>query len=214
MTLHNVPTDQNPADLGSRGRDITNNRLWPRGPSWLSDKAERPPDIIIEPGPEKAKEESKCIRRVQALKTFKPSRDKFDKLLKTYWLRKVLRIGAWIQRLVHNRRRNRSNREYGPLNTAEIKEQTIWWVKRLQQEAVNSGEIENMKLLLNLQPNDAEVLERRGRIAGEYPMFLPKTAPSQKRSWSALISPHFTGERPQPWHKSESGNGYQSYDGQ
>ena len=158
VTWHHVPTDQNPADLGSRGGDITTNELWQHGPSWLSDKAKWPPEITLKASRETT-EESKCARRVQALATSSPNQDDFDKLLESYQVRKVLRIGAWIQRF-----------------HGEIENQTIWWIKRVQQEAVNNGEIESVKLMLNLQPNDAGVLECRGRIAGEYPIFLPENS--------------------------------------
>ena len=37
-----------------------------------------------------------------------------------------------------------------------------------------NGEIEKSKIQLNLQPNDAGVLKCRGRIEGDYPVFLPQ----------------------------------------
>ena len=46
----------------------------------------------------------------------------------------------------------------------------------MQQEADKRGEIEGMKVLLNLQLSDTGVLECRGRIAGQYPMFLPENS--------------------------------------
>ena len=123
--------------------------------------------------PEAAKE-SKRIHNVQVFQTSNPSRDDFDKLIERFRLRKVLRIGAWIQRFLHNCRNRLDVREYGPLKTTEIEKQTVWWVKRVQREAVRSDEVENLKLSLNLQQNDVGVLECRGRIAGEYPKFRPE----------------------------------------
>jgi len=52
VTWHHVPTEDNPADLGSRGEDAGNNLLWNQGPTWLSDTSKCPPDIILEPSPE------------------------------------------------------------------------------------------------------------------------------------------------------------------
>ena len=46
----------------------------------------------------------------------------------------------------------------------------------MQQEADKRGEIEGVKVLLNLQLNDTGVLECRGRIAGQYPIFLPENS--------------------------------------
>ena len=62
----------------------------------------------------------------------------------------------------------------GPLSTAEIQDQYLWWTKGAQQDATINGEIEKSKIQLNLQLNDAGVLECRGRIKGDYPVFLPQ----------------------------------------
>ena len=76
---HHVTTDQNLADLGSRGGDVTNNELWQHGPSWLRDKAKWPPEIVLKPSQETT-EESKHVRKVQALTTASPQRNEFDEL--------------------------------------------------------------------------------------------------------------------------------------
>ena len=114
---HHVATDQNPADLGSRGGCVTNNELWQHGPSWLSDKTKWPPEIALQPSQETT-EESKHIRQ-QALSTASPQRDEFDELLESYRLRKVLRVGAWIQRFIRNCRSPSADREYDLLKTNE-----------------------------------------------------------------------------------------------
>ena len=62
---HHVTTDQNPADLGSRGGYVTNNELWQHGTSWLSDKTRWPPEIALQSSQETT-EGSKPIRQVQA----------------------------------------------------------------------------------------------------------------------------------------------------
>jgi hypothetical protein len=51
----------------------------------------------------------------------------------------------------------------------------------VQQEAVNNGEVESVKVMLNLQPNDVGILECRGRIVGEYQIFLPENSTFTKR---------------------------------
>ena len=65
---------------------------------WLSDKTKCPPEIASKPSKETT-EESKHTRQVQALVTASPQR---DELLESYRLRKVLRIGAWIERFTSN----------------------------------------------------------------------------------------------------------------
>ena len=104
-------------------------------------------------------------------------RDDIDKLLESHGLRKVHRIGAWVQRFIQNCRQSRKNRKVGPLDTTEIEQQRIWWIKRTQQDARNHVHFEQDKLQLNLQPNHQHVLECRGRIEGEYPVYLPDDHP-------------------------------------
>lgn len=52
--------------------------------------------------------------------------------------------------------------------------QHAWWIKRAQYDAATNGEIKKEKIQLNLQLNDERILECRGRIEGEYPIFLPQ----------------------------------------
>ena len=61
----------------------------------------------------------------------------------------------------------------GPLTTEEIEQQSLFWIKRAQENC----DIEEDRLRLNLQVNQQDVLECRGRIQGEYPVYLPDTHP-------------------------------------
>ncbi len=168
---HYVPTKQNPADLGSRGGDVSKNELWLRGPTWLSNRSEWPADVVLEASSEVKEEEKRERVSTQALVTVSQERDEFDRLIETYHLRKVLRIGAWIQRFLRNCRNRGATRETGPLKTSEIEAQRKWWTRRVQQsEQITEDE----KIQLNLQPNDDGLLECRGRIEGDYPLFLPR----------------------------------------
>ena len=100
--------------------------------------------------------------------------DRMDKLLEAHELRKVIRVGAWVKRFVNNSKCPINRRKTGPLSTAEIQDQYLWWTKRAQRDAAINGEIEKSKIQLNLQPNDAGVVECRERIEGDYPVFLPQ----------------------------------------
>ena len=40
-----VPTTENPADLGSRGGQLTT--LWLKGPIWLSNRSNWPPHLVV-----------------------------------------------------------------------------------------------------------------------------------------------------------------------
>ena len=157
---HSVPTTENPADIGSRGESTGNNELWTNGPEWLSDAEKWPKSPIIESSPE-ADVESKVMNRIFATAITRDD-DRMDKLLEAHNLQKVIRIGAWVTRFVNNSKCPSNKRKTGPLSTAEIQDQYLWWTKRAQQDAMINGETEKSKMQLNLQPNDAGALECRG----------------------------------------------------
>ncbi|CAB4034382.1 Hypothetical predicted protein, partial [Paramuricea clavata] len=169
---HHVPTNENPADLGSRGGNVTNNVLWQHGPEWLSDQARWPPKVVPVVSSE-AKEEEKASVRVMVAVNQPVVENVFDKLLGKYPLRKTLRICAWVNRFVRNCRNESNKRESGPIKTHEIEERTLWWIKRVQEETKDNPELSSAKVELNLQHNRSGIMECRGRIEGDYPVYLP-----------------------------------------
>ena len=171
---HHVPTEDNPADLGSRGGNAVDSHLWKHGPTWLSDPASWPPDIILEPTAE-TMAESKVNREIFSAAI--PIHDALDHMLSNHALPRVLRIGAWMWRFIHNCRNQATCRMTGPISTEEIQHQELWWIKRAQNSAHQQPNFQADKLQLNLQPNDKQVLECRGRIIGEYPIYLPDDHP-------------------------------------
>ena len=177
LEWHHVPTEQNPADLASRGGNVVGNELWKTGPEWLSYSSKWPPRVILEACSE-VNQEIKSKSTSQALTTVSSSTDSdvFERLMEKYSLRKTLRICAWVQRFLQNCRIQPDQRESGPLKWKEIKKRDVWWIKRVQNEATNSPETEAIKRELNLQLNESGILECRGRIDGEYPMYLPRNS--------------------------------------
>ncbi len=171
---HHVPTSENPADLGSRGGSVEHHQLWNQGPSWLSDEEKWPPDIILEPNAD-SNAEVKVTRSILATTT--QVCDDFDKLLDAHDVHKVLRIGAWIQRFIRNCRTPARDRQVGPLDATEIDRQRLWWTKRAQQECQGSTCFKEDQVRLNLQLNSQDILECRGRIEGEFPIYLPDRHP-------------------------------------
>ena len=166
-----VPTDQNPADLGSRGGSVTDADLWWNGPGWLQDRHAWPPNPVTTAS-EVTEAESKIVREVLAAVTVVQKQDEFDQLLEKHDLRKVLRVCAWVERFVRNSRRSTPSIA-GPITTAEIEDRITWWIRRVQTRARNTSKVASDKLQLNLQPNGEEILECRGRIQGRYPIYLP-----------------------------------------
>ena len=72
-----MPTDQNPADLGSRGGSVTDADLWWNGPRWLQDRNAWPPNPVTTAS-EVAEAESKIVRAVLAAVTVDQKQDEFD----------------------------------------------------------------------------------------------------------------------------------------
>ena len=173
ITWRHVRTDENPAGVGSRGGDVAGNELWQRGPSWLSDEKKWPADVVMATSPE-AEQEIKHVQIAKVLTTVpNKATDGFDELMEKYTLRKTLCICAWILRFAQNSRNRANHRETGPLKTKELESVETWWITRAQQEVGKSEGFEMVKRELNLQENEAKVLECRGRIEGEYPVYLP-----------------------------------------
>ena len=87
-----VPSTDNPADLGSRGGSVVGAELWWDGPTWLSEPAQWPDDIMPEPSPE-SMAERKFQQEVFAVGV--ETRHYFELVLWKFELRKAVRIGAW-----------------------------------------------------------------------------------------------------------------------
>ena len=158
-----VPTDQNRADLASRGSSISTSQMWSHGPAWLSNPTEWPTDPVITSTTESEKE-AKTIRQVMRSTRQIPS-DDFDLLLAKYSLRKVLRIQTYLRRF------RTGNRE--SITTEESQRESTWWIQRAQESDRNESHHEATAASLNLQPNSEGVLVCRGRIQGKQPIYIP-----------------------------------------
>ena len=175
ITWRYVPTKENPADLGSRGGPVAqDNDLWWHGPKWLSDPSTWPVNVTTTATAETLAE-AKTVRDIFKLATDHEA-DKLDAVLHKYSLWRVLRIGGWVARFVRNSRISPRERKAGPLTTEELNVQRRFWEKRAQLEGVKSENYEKDRLQLNLQLNDENLLECRGRIQGVYPVYLPDAA--------------------------------------
>ena len=163
-----IPTAENPADIGSRGRSFLDCELWWNGLKWLSNHELWPTNHVTKESPESAAE-AKVIKEVLAVVSV-DELDEFDNLLGKFNLKKSLRVFAWISRFV---RSCRGDKSVGPLITAELEEQMKWWIRRVQQRARTSNKFHDEQLQLNLQENGEGVLECRGRIQGSYPIYIP-----------------------------------------
>ena len=97
--------------------------------------------------------------------------DFVNSLLEKFRLSKTVRVLAWVKifidNLVYGKKVN------GPLATEEMQKQMQFLIKRAQSE---SEILENFKYdstRLNLQKNDEGIYVCKGRIQGDYPVYLP-----------------------------------------
>jgi hypothetical protein len=85
-----VPTDANPADLGSRGRNVDGNKLWWNGPDWLSNECQWSPNLVTKPS-ETSEAERKVQRELFAVGVERAN-SLVDRVLEKFDLCKALRV--------------------------------------------------------------------------------------------------------------------------
>ena len=169
-----VGTDQNPADVGSRGCQADRlSELWFKGPEWLTEPDHWPGDILTQPSKE-TEAEAKLTKEIFATAT--ETKDGLDEVLERNSSWKTVRVTTWMRRFLNNCKQKKSNRLVGPLTTSETDKELRWWVQRAQESSSGTERFEEDKLTLNLQKNSDGLYECRGRIQGNYPIYLPPSA--------------------------------------
>lgn len=169
-----VPTTENPADLGSRGGQLTT--LWLKGPIWLSNRSNWPPHLVVKPSVD-SQSESKATREILNTSMEDEQSTILEAVLKKYPLAKTLRIGAWVKRFLDNSRvKTSQGRRHGPLTTDEIDQQRQWWIGKVQAEAKGDPKFANDSVQLNIQADTNSILKCRGRVQGKLPIYLPHSS--------------------------------------
>lgn len=99
---------------------------------------------------------------------------------------------AWIARFLKNAQVSRGTRTVRPLTTQEIEEQSMFSIKRTQNQGKSCPNFENDKMQLNLQTNQDGVLKCRGRIQGSFPIYLHDSTIYARKlvGWSHLVTLH------------------------
>ena len=170
MAWRYVPTKDNPADLASRGGQVEEADLWCNGPRWLGSPEVWPADVLNEPS-EESQTETKLVQKVLGVAV--NEKNEIEDVLHKFQLQKAVRICAWMRRFANNSLHSRGTpRVLGPLTTEKANSQRLFWEKQVQK----SCNIERDRVALNLQPNQDGLLECRGRIQGEYPVYIPETS--------------------------------------
>ena len=166
-----VPTDQNPADIGTRGatRELQIKVAWMKGPPWLSQSNEWPKQINAKPT-EASENESRLVKSVMQM-AVQMEQNGVENLLSKFKMGKVVRILAWIKRFIGIYLLGEQHK--GPLGTEETERQLLFLIQRVQVECEELETFKQDSTRLNLQKNDEGTLVCKGRIQGEFPVSLP-----------------------------------------
>ena len=165
---HYVPTQNNPADLGSRGCEFRKLcEFWWDGPEWLGDCE----NWLEQPNITKNNESEIERKKVKEfLATTFDLQNPIDTLLNKFTLRKTLRILSWINRFLSNCRKTKVS---GPLTAEKVLVQRKFLIKREQNLYSNTNNFEISRQQLNLKMNQEGIYECYGPIQGDYPVFIP-----------------------------------------
>ena len=88
-----VPSDENPADMGSRGDQSNKRELWLNGPKWQQDPDTWPLNIVAQPSIESRAETKPAKEFVNVAVV---QRNERDEVLAKFGLQKAVRVGSWI----------------------------------------------------------------------------------------------------------------------
>ena len=114
--------------------------------------------------------ESKMLRETFALAITQETN--VNDILEKHSFWKSIRITGWVDRFIFNCKTTKLKRKKGPLKSNELQDGIDAWIRRDQTRYKNFKSFENDRLYLNLQPDDNGILRCRGRIQGEYPVYL------------------------------------------
>lgn len=133
------PGIENPADLASRGANVSelrDNSTWFEGPKWLSMTSKSWPtqEKVTITDPDIAEYRKKTSNIHQNLCTL--SEDKLLDMSRYSSLLRLLRVTAWIMRFIHNSRN--TVRRNGTLNSEELLLAEEFWVRYTQREFYDS----------------------------------------------------------------------------
>ncbi|XP_076549204.1 uncharacterized protein LOC143306713 [Osmia lignaria lignaria] len=185
-----VPTQDNPADLVSRGQmpqEFVDTRIWKNGPHWLSHEENFWPQkkIHLVEIPEK--------RAIIAAPSFANANIIDDDLIKDYSsLKSLKRVIAYVMRFIHNLR-NKSQKHTGPISATEFEAstrilvlitQSIAFAREIYSLKID-GRVDNKSRLIPLKP----FLDKQGilRVGGR---LIHSELPKEQKHQIILPSDH------------------------
>ena len=148
-----------------------------RGPTWLSTPELWPAMIVTKPS-EDSDSEKQLVKEIMQVSVERAT-DTIDILLgrKIWW--STIRVMALVTRFINKLKGNQ--RVEGPLSTPEIQEQIKFMIKRAQKDVDETSQFKNDCQRLNLVKNEEGIYECRGRIQGDYSLYLPFRHPVSEK---------------------------------
>ena len=185
-----VPTQDNPADLSSRGfmpKEFLIDHIWQHGPHWLSKDEGSWPKMAIQPAEIPEIRKSPPSQISVTLASFRA-----DLLERFSSMRKIIRVIAYCFRFAHNTKSINAEKLSGNLSSAE-KDAALNCILKLTQTTAFSKEIETLSKnqeidrkskIMSLNPFlDQGILKVGGRLAHsdliyeqKHPILLPRNS--------------------------------------
>ena len=97
-----------------------------------------------------------------------------DKVLEKFALKKALQIKTWTVWSIKNCRRPRTEQRRDPVTAEGLSIELSKMIKIVQANHKHNSWFSEDHQKLNLQKNKNEMCECHGRIAGQYPIYIPK----------------------------------------
>ena len=97
--------------------------------------------------------------------------DSIDDLTEKRSIIETARVLAWVKRFIEKCKGTKVNN--CPFTIDDIGRQQKFLIRRAQQDARNTQQFEGDTKTLNLQENEGGIYICKGRIQGEYPIYLP-----------------------------------------
>ena len=178
------PSEDNPADIGSRGMNATElekSELWWNRPEWITKSPDQWPADIV-----KQTTEESVAERLVTLSTTKNIEDEYKLQIvldpgRYSSEKKLLRVTAWIIRFAWNCLTK--NKVKGSLNSEEIRNTKNCWIREAQTELKRQPNYEQLKLRLGVREVNG-ILKCFGRwgqseleLETKQPVLLPRNHP-------------------------------------
>jgi hypothetical protein len=139
------PTAENPTDMGSRGCKADNiGDLWWKGPDWLANEADWPKGSCEPKQTKEVNDEEKVVKQLSFV-AIDGEVNMIQDLLNKFKLWKVIRVVAWIRRLIINNCRSNNS-----LVTQETQEAEKCIVKISQNAKMLENDYEDISKRLGL----------------------------------------------------------------